>query len=157
MNIIFKPIGTVHSSRKEMIDDDWDNEPSYIELSAEFSNEALMGLEDFSHVEIAFYMNQVNPEKIEMTARHPRNNPLWPKVGIFSQRGKNRPNPIGLTICEISKIEDNKLFLKGLDAIDGTPVLDIKPVMEEFLPRTTIRQPEWSRELMREYWEKNKR
>ncbi len=85
-------------------------------------------------------------------ARHPRNNTAWPKVGIFAQRGKNRPNRIGSTICRILRVETKTLFVDELDAIDGTPVLDIKPVMAEFLPRSELRQPAWSDELMRNYW-----
>ena len=74
-------------------------------------------------------------------------------MGIFSQRGKNRPNQIGLTICKIIKVEDKNLYIEGLDAIDGTPVLDIKPWVQEFAPRGAIRQPSWITELMREYWQ----
>ena len=73
-------------------------------------------------------------------------------MGIFAQRGKNRPNRIGSTICRIVRVQGTKLFVAELDAINGTPVLDIKPVMAEFLPRQTVRQPAWSHELMREYW-----
>lgn len=154
MKISFEPIGKVNSSRKEMFDDNWDSEDTFIELDPVFSSEALMGLEDFSHAEIIFYMDKVDQNKIELTARHPRNNKDWPKVGIFAQRGKNRPNQIGLTICEIIKLDGNKLFVKGLDAIDSTPILDIKPVMNEFLPRSAVKQPTWSIELMKGYWEK---
>lgn len=153
MTIKLESIGTVFSTRKEMTDDLWDHEKSYIKLNENFSSEALAGLSDFSHVEVIFYMNKVDSKKIELAARHPRNNLSWPKVGIFSQRGKNRPNPIGLTICEIIKINQTELHLKGLDAIDGTPILDLKPVMKEFLPRGDVKQPQWSIELMKEYWE----
>jgi tRNA (Thr-GGU) A37 N-methylase len=73
-------------------------------------------------------------------------------VGIFAQRGKGRPNRLGVTIVEVIRREGRALTVAGLDAIDGSPVLDIKPVMAEFLPRTPVRQPEWSRELMRNYW-----
>jgi len=146
-------IGTVRSTRKEVADDHWLKEDSYIELNPDFTADSIEGLADFSHVEILFYMNQVDPQKIESTARHPRNNANWPKVGIFAQRGKNRPNQIGLTICEIAKVEGNRLFVRGLDAVDGSPVLDIKPWMKEFGPRGPVRQPRWSSELMREYWE----
>jgi tRNA (Thr-GGU) A37 N-methylase len=73
-------------------------------------------------------------------------------VGILAQRGKNRPNRIGLTTCEIVGRNEASLRVRGLDAIDGTPVLDIKPVMREFLPRGEVRQPEWATELMRGYW-----
>ena len=151
--ISMNPIGLVKSTRKKLEDDNWDSEKMYIELDAnQFTGEAFAGLSDFSHVEIAFYMDQVDPLKIEKDARHPRHNTHWPKVGIFSQRGKNRPNQIGLTICKMIKVEDRKLFLEGLDAVDGTPVLDIKPWVKEFAPRGEIYQPYWASELMRGYW-----
>jgi tRNA (Thr-GGU) A37 N-methylase len=73
-------------------------------------------------------------------------------VGIFAQRGKNRPNRIGVTVCRIVSVSGRRIEVEGLDAIDGTPVLDIKPVMAEFLPRGEIRQPDWSSELMKDYW-----
>jgi tRNA (Thr-GGU) A37 N-methylase len=81
-------------------------------------------------------------------------NPQWPESGIFAQRGKNRPNRIGNTICRILRREGRTLVVAELDAINGTPVLDIKPVMREFLPRDEVRQPTWSHELMRSYWAK---
>lgn len=152
-SIIMKPIGTIHSTRKAIEDDNWDAEQAWIELSKnDFLPEALDGLSAFSHVEIIFYMNQVDPNKVEKTARHPRNNQDWPKVGIFSQRGKNRPNQIGTTICKIIKIENGNLYLEGLDAVDDTPVLDIKPWVKEFGPRGSIYQPSWITELMSDYW-----
>ncbi len=151
--IALKSIGTVFSTRQKLADDDWDKETVYVELDGlQFESEALAGLTDFSHAEIIFHMNQVDPEKIEKTARHPRNNTDWPKVGIFAQRGKNRPNQIGTTICRILKIEGRKLFLEGLDAVDGTPVLDIKPWVHEFAPRGKVFQPAWITELMKGYW-----
>ena len=151
--ISMTPIGHVRSTRKKVEDDKWDHEQVYIALAADqFSAEALTGLADFSHVEVIFYMDQVDPAKIERTARHPRNNTAWPKVGIFAQRGKNRPNQIGTTICKIQKIAERNLHLEGLDAIDGTPVLDIKPWVKEFAPRGAVYQPAWISELMRDYW-----
>ena len=114
--------------------------------------EALQGLCEFSHVEILFFFHEVEPSKVVTAARHPRNNVAWPAVGIFAQRGKNRPNRIGSTICRVIRVEGISLFVAELDAINGTPVLDIKPVMAEFLPRQQVRQPAWSRELMHEYW-----
>ena len=98
-------------------------------------------------------MNKVKEEKIVLEARHPRNNLNWPKVGIFSQRGKNRPNQIGLTICEVLKVEGKRLYLKGLDAVDGTPILDIKPWVKQFGARGKTYQPKWIDELMKGYWE----
>jgi len=152
-NITLTPIGVVHSTRKKAEDDNWDSEQVHIELdTTEFSADALMGISDFSHVEILFYMDQVDPNKVEKTARHPRNNPDWPQVGIFAQRGKNRPNQIGATVCRVLKVEGHKLHLEGLDAIEGSPVLDIKPWVKEFAPRGSIFQPKWISELMQQYW-----
>ena len=151
--ISLKPIGYVRSTRKQIEDDNWDAESMSIELDAEqFSEEALEGLASFSHAEVIFFMDQVDPAKVEKTARHPRNNKDWPKIGNFSQRGKNRPNQIGLTICRILKVEKGQLYLEGLDAVDGTPVLDIKPWVSEFGPRGTVFQPTWITELMKGYW-----
>jgi tRNA-Thr(GGU) m(6)t(6)A37 methyltransferase TsaA len=147
-------VGHVEARRTEAEDDDWGAEQSRVILAERFAPEALDGIEDFSHAEILFLFDRVDPAKIVSGARHPRNNPQWPAVGIFAQRGKNRPNRIGSTICRILGREGRSLMVEGLDAIDGTPVLDIKPVMQEFLPREDVRQPAWSRELMRGYWVK---
>jgi len=153
--ISMKPIGVVRSSRNLISDDNWDEENVSIELDpVEYSAEALAGLSDFTHAEILFFMNKVESGKIEKTARHPRNNHDWPKVGIFAQRGKNRPNQIGATICRIKQVDGLKVFLEGLDAVDGTPVLDIKPWVIEFGPRGLVAQPFWMTELMKGYWKK---
>lgn len=150
MEIIVKPIGYVRNVRKEVEDDNWGEVVS--EIVIEIGEEALQGLEGFSHAKIIFYFDQVDESRIVTGARHPRNNTEWPQVGILAQRGKNRPNRIGLTSVNLLKREGNVLFVAGLDALDGTPVLDIKPVMQEFQPRGEIRQPAWASELMKNYW-----
>ena len=150
------PIGVVESSRATAQDDRWGSEQACIHLSREFSALALEGLAEFSHVEVLFVFHQVDPANVILGARHPRDNPLWPSVGIFAQRARNRPNRIGSTMCGILRTLDTQLFVADLDAIDGTPVLDLKPVMQEFLPREAVRQPQWSRQLMREYWSRQK-
>ena len=150
--ISLTPIGKVQNIRKEVEDDNWGNVISVIELASSFAEEALVQIETFSHAEIIYYFHLVEDNKIETGARHPRNNTDWPKVGIFAQRGKNRPNRLGATIVKVVRREGNQLFVQGLDAVDGTPVLDIKPVMKEFLPREEITQPTWATELMKNYW-----
>ena len=150
--INLSPIAFVKNIRAEIQDDHWGDVISVIELDSAFSEEALFQIESFSHAEIIFYFHLVDENKIETGARHPRNNQSWPKVGIFAQRGKNRPNRLGVTTVKILKREGRQLFVQGLDAIDGTPVLDIKPVIKEFLPREEIRQPVWATELMKNYW-----
>ena len=152
-NIVLRPIGLVHSTRTSIVDDNWDAEQAYIELDrSQFSAEALASISEFSHVEVLFHMNQVEPSKVETAARHPRNNKDWPLVGIFAQRGKNRPNQIGSTICKVLRVDGLRLHINGLDAIDGSPVLDIKPWVSEFAPRGAVFQPEWMSELMLKYW-----
>jgi len=94
----------------------------------------------------------VEDADIERGARHPRGRTDWPKVGIFAQRGKNRPNRIGLTVARILGMEGTTLHLAGLDAIDGSPVLDVKPWMRGFAPRGETREPAWAGEIMRNYW-----
>jgi tRNA (Thr-GGU) A37 N-methylase len=145
-------IGFVEGIRPHPEDDFWGGEESCIALAGQFTAEALQGITDFSHVEALFLFHDVDLSKIVTGARHPRNNQAWPATGIFAQRGKNRPNRIGSTICRVIRVEGTKLYVAELDAINGTPVLDIKPVMAEFLPREEVRQPAWSHELMREYW-----
>lgn len=146
-------IGHVHGGRADPIDDDWGKNLSVIELDrAHFGPDALAGLNAFSHAEIIYLFDKVAPEKIETGARHPRGRRDWPLTGIFAQRGKNRPNRLGVSVCRILSVEGTRLHVEGLDAIDGTPVIDIKPVMREFLPREDVRQPGWASELMVAYW-----
>ncbi len=147
------PIGRVRGGRSDPIDDDWDQVEAEIVLDpARFAPDAAAGLDAFSHIEVIFHFDRADPARINTGARHPRGNTLWPKIGIFAQRGKDRPNRIGVTVCRILSVDGLSLRVRGLDAIDGTPVLDIKPVMTGFLPRGEIREPDWARELMAGYW-----
>lgn len=152
MPISIEPVAHVRAPREQAEDDFWGGEQAVIELVDALPDEALAGLDAFSHVEVLFHFHLAAPEKIVTGARHPRNNPDWPAVGIFAQRGKNRPNRIGSTICRVLGVEGRRLRVAELDAIDGTPVIDLKPVLREFLPRGEMRQPAWAGELMRDYW-----
>jgi tRNA-Thr(GGU) m(6)t(6)A37 methyltransferase TsaA len=150
--IVLQPVAQVGGGRTQPEDDSWDSETAQIVLHPRFDPSALAGLEAFSHVEIVFHFDQVTDSEIASGARHPRGRSDWPLVGIFAQRGKNRPNRIGVSVCKLLSVEGSTLKVRGLDAIDGTPVLDIKPVMREFLPRGAVEQPEWASELMKDYW-----
>lgn len=153
MSYVIEAVGYVRGGRTDPIDDDWGASRSIIELDAgQFGADAMAGLEAFSHVEVIFVFDKVSPEKIEKGARHPRGRTDWPLTGIFAQRGKNRPNRLGVTICKVLSVAGTSLHVEGLDAISGTPVIDIKPVMREFLPRGDVRQPAWVAELMSDYW-----
>ena len=146
------PIASVTNARATLADDHWGEVESELRLAETLPDECLDGLEAFSHLEILFVFDRVGPDAIVTGAEHPRENPAWPRVGIFAQRKKNRPNRIGLTTVQLLRREGRSLIVRGLDAVDGTPVLDIKPVMAEFLPRGELRQPAWSSELMAQYW-----
>ncbi|MBK3496413.1 tRNA (N6-threonylcarbamoyladenosine(37)-N6)-methyltransferase TrmO [Viridibacillus sp. YIM B01967] len=152
MNYSIRPIAIVNNDRKEIKDDHWGSIVSTIELSEDINEASLKGINEFSHLEIIFYFNKVSDDKINYDARHPRNNKDYPEIGIFAQRGKNRPNKLGVTIVELLEVKHRKLIVKGLDAIDGSPIIDIKPVMREFLPKGDIIQPNWSKSIMDNYW-----
>ncbi|HKA07047.1 MAG TPA: TrmO family methyltransferase, partial [Gemmataceae bacterium] len=96
-----EPIGYVRSPRADLSDDRWGDVTSHIELVAAFGPEALDGVDEFSHAEILFLFDRVSESAVERGARHPRGNPAWPRVGIFAQRGKDRPNRLGSTIVEL--------------------------------------------------------
>jgi tRNA (adenine37-N6)-methyltransferase len=148
-----RPIGTIHNSIAEAVDDVWGNVRSRIELDAtQFSPDCLTGLGDFSHIEVVFVLHRVGESEVVTGLRHPRGRKDLPEVGIFAQRGRNRPNRIGITTCRLVAVDSLSIEVEGLDAIDGTPVLDIKPYMKEFAAKGEIRQPEWATELMSGYW-----
>ena len=146
------PVGTVVGGRIEAVDDDWGAVEADIVLEERFPVDCTAGLAEFSHVEVVFVFDRVGEDDVHSGARHPRGREDWPLVGIFAQRAKARPNRLGVTTCELLQVTGRRLTVHGLDAIDGSPVLDVKPTMTEFLPRTDIRQPAWSHELMRNYW-----
>jgi tRNA (adenine37-N6)-methyltransferase len=142
----------VQNSRLTLEDDHWGGLVSEIVLEPELPDESLDGIEAFSHAEVVFTFHRAGDEKTVSGARHPRGNPDYPAVGIFAQRNKDRPNHLGLSIARILRRERRSLFVEGLDAVDGTPVLDIKPVMVEYLPRGEIRQPDWTGRMLKDYW-----
>ena len=146
------PVATVRGGRAEAIDDDWGGVEATIVLDDRLPSDALDGLEEFSHLDVVFVFDQVDPSGVTVGARHPRGNPDWPAVGIFAQRARARPNRIGVTTCELVRVEGRAVTVRGLDAIDGTPVLDLKPYLPEFGPRGAVRTASWATELMAGYW-----
>ena len=151
MKICVEPVAYVTNSRAEAIDDNWNEIISVITLAGYIPTEAFAGIEQFSHLEIIFCFDKVDEKDIVYSGR-PRGNPGYPLTGIFAQRKKDRPNKIGLCTVELIKHEGRIIIVKNLDATDGTPVLDIKPVFKEFLPQNEIAQPTWVSDLMKNYW-----
>ncbi|MEU3748403.1 MULTISPECIES: SAM-dependent methyltransferase [Streptomyces] len=153
VTVVSYPVGHVVGGRQEVRDDEWGDVESVVRLDAEaFGPEALAGLDAFSHLEVVYHFDRVQPEAVQTGARHPRGNTEWPLVGIFAQRGKNRPNRLGVSRCRLIRTDGLDLHVQGLDAVDGTPVLDIKPYMAEFGPQGATTQPEWADEIMRHYY-----
>ncbi len=111
--------------------------------------EALEGVEDFSHLFVLFYLNQTPTEKRQTLKIHPKGRADLPLMGIFGTRTMFRPNPIGLTLVELLKLEGNVLTVRGLDAFDGTPILDIKPYDPLGIPENA-RVPSWWKKLYEE-------
>ena len=172
MEIRLTPVAFVKNIRTEPGDDFWGGTVSEIELAEGVGAEAFAGIETFSHLEIIYHFdrvgegknraeeggnragegeNQAGEGKIAF-ARRPRGNPAYPMMGIFAQRNKDRPNYIGLATVELIGHSGRVIRVRYLDALDGTPVLDIKPVFKEFMPKTPVRQAEWVSDLLKDYW-----
>jgi tRNA-Thr(GGU) m(6)t(6)A37 methyltransferase TsaA len=150
--ISLEPIGLVVGGRAAAIDDDWGAVESLIRLDdRRFDTDAIVGLDAFSHLCVVFQFHLVEEDEVITGARHPRGNPNWPKVGVFAQRAKMRPNRLGVSSCELLVVDDLDLHVRGLDAIAGSPVLDVKPFMREFEPAES-HQPRWATELMAGYY-----
>jgi tRNA-Thr(GGU) m(6)t(6)A37 methyltransferase TsaA len=136
-----EPIGWVHNEVKEPLRRGWEGMVSEIVLKAELA-QAIEGLEGFSHIIVLFWMHRI-PKGMSPPAKvHPQGRADLPLVGLFATRAPYRPNPIGLSVVRLLERKGNVLRVEGLDAIDGTPVLDIKPY---FLPSLAqVRVPQWA-------------
>jgi tRNA-Thr(GGU) m(6)t(6)A37 methyltransferase TsaA len=152
--IALAPVGFVVGGRRDPVDDAWGQVEAVISLDASrFAEDAVAGIQDFSHLVVVFQFHLVDESAVQSGARHPRGNTDWPKVGMFAQRAKMRPNRLGVSSCRLLGVEGLDLRVRGLDAVDGTPVLDVKPYMREFEPPTSqVREPAWASELMAQYW-----
>ncbi|MEU4689144.1 SAM-dependent methyltransferase [Actinoplanes sp. NPDC023714] len=148
-----KPIGYVENGRTDVQHtDNWGAVVSTIVVDAVFGDACLQGLEDFSHVEVLFVFDRLAELDDYREPRPYRGRADLPAVGIFAGRGPRRPNRIGVTTCSIVAVEGRVLTVRGLDAVDGTPVVDLKPAMREFSPED-LTQPAWVSEMMTEYFQ----
>lgn len=150
--LVVRPVGRVRGGRTDRDDSDhWVDVICEIVVDAErFGPGAFTGLDGFPHVEVVFVFDQAVERSDYTVTRPARGRPDLPPVGVFADRGPRRPNRIGTTMCEILDVEGNRLRVRGLDALDGSPVLDLKPVMHQFLP-SDVRQPGWVADLMNRY------
>jgi tRNA (Thr-GGU) A37 N-methylase len=152
MEPVIRTVAFVRNERREMTGDNWDDFVSTIELADDVPNSALRGLEEFSHVEIVFFASLAESVPPGRWHRHPQGNEEWPDVGIFAQRNKDRPNRLMLSVVAIERVDKRSLVVRGLDAINDTQVLDIKPVYSWSGPRSELRVAKWSEELGENYF-----
>jgi len=145
------PIGYVSSPVTEPLDSDWGKIISRVILRPEYAG-SLKGIESFSHAIIVTYLHQSRFDLTRHLLRRPQDREEMPEVGMFSQRAKHRPNPIGITTVPILEAADSYLDVKGLDAVDHTPVLDIKPYFPQFDRVLSPTVPAWVDELMKNYF-----
>lgn len=149
--MFIESIGIVKSPITEGVDHDWGNVVSEILINESLAG-GLQGIEAFSEVMVIFFMHKSTFDLNSDLVRRPQGRLDMPMVGIFAQRAKHRPNPIGVSVVNLLEISGNVLKVRGLDAIDGTPVLDIKPYYPEFDCRNAAVVPEWVNRLMKDYF-----
>ena len=133
----------------EPIDKGWEKVESKIILKKELTP-GLKRLDSFSHILVIFWMHQAKPPTV--LQRRPQERNDMPELGLFAQRSKHRANPIGITAVSLVRLDGNNVIVRGLDAINGTPVLDIKPYYPHYDRPSEVRVPEWVNNLMNEYF-----
>jgi tRNA-Thr(GGU) m(6)t(6)A37 methyltransferase TsaA len=144
-------IGTVYNAVKEPTDEGWGDVESEIVLD-ESLTDGLDGIEDFSHVLVLYWMHRAAEAEPVRMRRRPQGREDMPEIGIFAQRARHRPNPIGVTAVTLLRRDKNRLVVRGLDAIDGTPVVDVKPYVPNYDTVVKPRVPEWVARLMQRYF-----
>ena len=142
MPLDVRPIGWVRNGVKAPRPGGWEAVESDLELDPEVAP-ALQGLDGFSHVIVLFWMHGVPQELRGPGQLHPGNRQDLPLVGAFATRTQLRPNPIGMAVVPLLSVNGARLRVRGLDAIDGTPVLDIKPYLPPYDAPKDVRLPPW--------------
>jgi len=145
------PIGHVVSPVTAQTDADWGQVVARVVLEPAY-RAGLRGLADFSHVLVVTLLHQAAFDPARHLVRRPRGLATMPEVGIFAQRAKDRPNPLGIAVVPLLEVTAEGLVVRGLDAIDGTPVLDVKPYFPHYDRADSPRVPEWVDRLMRDYF-----
>lgn len=147
------PIAYVVGGRNEPTDDYWGGARAIIRVDgSRFDEDSTENLDAFSHLEIVFRFHLTDQADLNLGSRRPRDNPDWPPVGIFGHRNMRRINWLGVSRCRLIEVDGLDLHVEELDAVDGTPVIDIKPWFMEFGPRGPVEQPRWSTEMLSDYF-----
>lgn len=140
---ILRPIAVVRNGVREPRPDGWEQVRSDLIFRDDLLA-ALDGIEQYSHVIVVFYCHRV-PEEERTTGRiHPRGDESLPEQGVLATRSQRRPNALGVAVVPLLRRRRNILRVRGLDAIDGTPVLDVKPYIPHYDSVADARVPDWA-------------
>ena len=142
-DVTLKPIGYVRNRVKEPMPDGWANVESRVIIRPELAD-MLLNLSDYSHVIIVFWPHEVPADvRGSKPQLHPRDDEANPLMGVLATRSQIRPNPLLTTPVPLLAVNDNVLKVRGLDAIDGSPVLDVKPYLPFYDSIADARLPKW--------------
>jgi tRNA-Thr(GGU) m(6)t(6)A37 methyltransferase TsaA len=141
-----EPIGIVRKNVEGRGERDWQNVASEIVVKDEL-RDALDNIEEFSHIIVLYWMHKVGQSQRSVRKVHPKGQQELPLVGVFASRSPARPNPIGMTIVKLVSRRNNILKVTGLDALDGTPVLDIKPYIPSHDADASVQTPHWIKSI----------
>ncbi|MFC5956794.1 TrmO family methyltransferase [Streptomyces pratens] len=148
-----RPIATVVGGHTRVLDDYQGGVRSIIRLQEEYPLETLQGIEEFSHLTVTWRFHLARPEDVQLHARSPRGNTRWPATGTFVHRNHRRPNQLAISYPRLLDMDGRDLHVTDLDAVDGTPVIDLAPYFQQMGPRGGVRQPTWPGEMLdAEYW-----
>lgn len=139
--LTLKAIGIVKNGIKQRPEQGWEKIVSNIVVNSSLT-EALDGLEEFSHIVVLFWMHQAAAGELPMKVQ-PKGEGELPLVGLFASRSPHRPNPVGVTTVRLLERQGNILKVEGLDAFDGTSVIDIKPYISGFDSVANVKVPQW--------------
>ncbi|WUT00598.1 SAM-dependent methyltransferase [Streptomyces sp. NBC_00708] len=147
-----QPVATVVGGHTRVRDDYQGGVRAVIRLNETYPLETLQGIEEFSHLAVTWTFHLARPDDVQLHARSPRGNPQWPATGTFVHRNHRRPNQLAISYPRLLGVEGRDLLVTDLDAVDGTPVLDLAPYFREMAPRGPVRQPAWPGEMLADYW-----
>jgi tRNA-Thr(GGU) m(6)t(6)A37 methyltransferase TsaA len=151
--IVLKPIGVIHTTASDkQVKEEPRNVEATVEVFADFED-ALEGLDGYSHLFILSYLNKLRPEQVGPLKVKPKRAVKrgfkleeLPTLGVFALDSPTRPNPIGLTLVRLIRRQGRKLFVAGIDLFDGTPVVDIKPYQPDY--QVDCAMPDWYLKIM---------
>jgi tRNA (Thr-GGU) A37 N-methylase len=146
------PIATVIGGHIEPADDFQGGVESIIRLEETYPLETLQGIEEFSHLTVVWRFHLASPDDVQLHARSPRGDARWPATGTFVHRNHRRPNQLATSYPRLLRVAGRDLYVTDLDAVEGTPIIDLAPFFQEMGPRGEVREPSWPSEMLMRYW-----